>query len=305
VVQHYRIVAASAVGYRKLGNPTLVTREDRFHLGSITKLMTLTLVGGLVDQNVLSWNTTMAQMFPELVGTMQPAYRAVTVQQLLWHTSGMPYQPRTPESTTDGRARDAVGRRYEYVKAAGVDKPEAAPGTKNIYSGGTIIVASFLERRLKKSYEQLLTERIFSRLAMTRAGFGSMATVGQVDGPWEHRWENGKFVPVAPNAAQKIQARAPAGRNVYCSIFDLARFLSMHLFGAQGRSQFLSSETFRHLQFGKLEYAGSTGVNFAVCTIDQGKDYVVCVMTNAGGESAAKACEEVQSFVRDYLRTQE
>ena len=70
------------------------------------------------------------------VGTMQPAYRAVTVQQLLWHTSGMPYQPRTPESTTDGRARDAVGRRYEYVKAAGVVKPEAAPGTKNICSGG-------------------------------------------------------------------------------------------------------------------------------------------------------------------------
>ena len=35
--------------------------------------------GVLVDQGVLRWNSTMAEMFPGLAGEMQPAYRPVTV----------------------------------------------------------------------------------------------------------------------------------------------------------------------------------------------------------------------------------
>ena len=44
VVSHGRIIAASAVGVRRLGSPVPVTRVDRFHLGSIAKPMTATLV---------------------------------------------------------------------------------------------------------------------------------------------------------------------------------------------------------------------------------------------------------------------
>jgi len=39
-----------------------------------------------------------------------------------------------------------LDKRYEYVKATVMDQPEAMPGTKEIYCGGSIIVASFLER---------------------------------------------------------------------------------------------------------------------------------------------------------------
>jgi CubicO group peptidase (beta-lactamase class C family) len=69
-------------------------------------------------------------MFPELAKTMNPAYRRVTVAQLLSHSSGMPYQLNTPESLTDGRGKTVQDKRYEYVKAAVADPPEAPPGTK-------------------------------------------------------------------------------------------------------------------------------------------------------------------------------
>ena len=325
VIRRGKIIAASAVGVRRLGKDTPVTREDRFHLGSIAKPMTATLVARCVDAGEVAWSTTLADMFPELAGTMQPAYREVTVAQLLAHLSGMPYQPTTPESVTDARGPDAPGRRYAYVKAALADPPGAPPGTKVIYGGGPVIVASYLERKLRKPYETLMRERVFAPLAMTTAMFGNPAAVGTTDGPWEHDWKAGRFVPVAPRSAALAQARAPVGRNVVCSVIDLARFARMHLDGAQGRSAFLHPATFKVLHtplpgdhaapgwFVETEswagahtiwHNGSTGINQATCTLGVQRDFAVCVMTNAGGDPANKASDQVQYWVGDYLARQ-
>ena len=43
-------MVASAVGVRKQGDETSVTRDDRFHIGSVAKPMTATLAGILADQ---------------------------------------------------------------------------------------------------------------------------------------------------------------------------------------------------------------------------------------------------------------
>ena len=100
----------------------------------------------------------------------------------------------------------------------------------------------------------------------------------------------------------------------------------MNLDGARGRSQFLSTATFQRLHtrmpggdfapgwvvgpqtwMGKrtIWHNGSTGVNYATCGIGVERDFAVCVMTNAGGGPAAKACDDVQFFVGDYLKTLE
>src|SRR5262249_34459181 len=124
VVIDDRVVAASAVGVRVAGGTLAVRQNDHFHLGSIAKPMTATLIGVLVDEKKLRWDSTLARMFPELLKSMNAAYRPVTITQLLSHTSGMPYQPSTPESVTDGRARTLPGKRLEYTKAAVLDAPE-------------------------------------------------------------------------------------------------------------------------------------------------------------------------------------
>ena len=71
---------------------------------------------------------------------MQPGYRKVTVLQLLSHTGGFPFSPSMPMDQITARGRNGVDRRYGYVKAAIVDPPQAAPGTKVIYSGGPVVV---------------------------------------------------------------------------------------------------------------------------------------------------------------------
>ena len=60
VVKDGQICDRVAAGVRKWGDPTLVTTNDVFHLGSCTKSMTATLAAILIEQGKLRWNTTIA-----------------------------------------------------------------------------------------------------------------------------------------------------------------------------------------------------------------------------------------------------
>ena len=101
VVKNGEVIARSAVGVRALGTDVAVTDDDRFHLGSDTKAMTATLVGMMVDEGKLRWTSTIGEVLGAKVSGINPALAAVTLEQLLSHTGGIP---------TDNEDR-ALGRR--------------------------------------------------------------------------------------------------------------------------------------------------------------------------------------------------
>ena len=70
-----------------------MTTNDVFHIGSDTKSMTATLTAMLIEEGKLRWDTTIADVFPELKGKMDKQYEAVTVEQLLTHRGGVPGAP--------------------------------------------------------------------------------------------------------------------------------------------------------------------------------------------------------------------
>src|SRR5438477_9668180 len=93
VVKDGKICDRAAVGVRKSGDPTLVTTNDLFHIGSCTKSMTATLAAMFIEEGKLRWDTTLAESFPELRGKMDQQYESVTLEQLLTHRGGCPGQP--------------------------------------------------------------------------------------------------------------------------------------------------------------------------------------------------------------------
>jgi CubicO group peptidase (beta-lactamase class C family) len=105
VVKNGEVIARSAVGVRALGTDVAVTDDDRFHLGSDIKAMTATLVGMMVDEGKLRWTSTIGEVLGAKVSGMNPALAAVTLEQLLSHTGGIP---------TDNEDR-ALGRRLLSV----------------------------------------------------------------------------------------------------------------------------------------------------------------------------------------------
>ncbi len=324
VVLDDRVAAASVVGVRRAGDKMPAQRGDRFHVASIAKTMTATMIARFVDQGLISWDDRIEQMFPLLAPDARPAYRGVTLRQLLTHTGGMPYQPRTPESETDKHGSTARLKRQGYVMAALKDPPAVKPATKLIYGGGHILAAHYVEQITGSPYEDLMRDQVFLPLAMTTARFGPPATPGKLDGLWEHSREKGITQAMKPARAAFVQARAPAGRNLCMSITDLGRFAAEHLRGAHRESAFLRPGTFSYLQtplHGKrvapgwftgyprwargrvLHHSGSTGVNHALCHIVPEERFAVCVATNIsfkGLHSRLNAItEEVARLVQD------
>ena len=94
IVRGDRLVGIAAEGVRKVGDPAPIRVTDRFHLGSCTKAMTATLLGSVVDSGQLSWDSTLAAVFPNEANAMHADYRGVTLDQLLGHRGGLPDNTR-------------------------------------------------------------------------------------------------------------------------------------------------------------------------------------------------------------------
>ena len=57
IVRSGQIAEMGAVGRRSATANALATENDRWHLGSLTKAITATLAGVLVEQSVIDWQT--------------------------------------------------------------------------------------------------------------------------------------------------------------------------------------------------------------------------------------------------------
>jgi CubicO group peptidase (beta-lactamase class C family) len=315
VVFDGKIVATNAVGVRKEGDSQRVTAGDEYHLGSITKSMTATVAGMLVEQGKISWTTTVREVFPELKDQIDPKYRGVTLEQFLSQRGGAPHKA---PSDLWKKAWEAEGtpseQRLAYVKGLLARKPEADPGTKFIYSNqGYAIAGVMLERTAGKPWEDLMRTLLFEPLGMTSAGFGAPATEGKVDQPWGHTT---KPVPPSPGADNPL-AISPAGA-VHCSMEDLAKYVIFHMTGEQGASKLLKAETFKklHTAVGGGDYAlgwvimerdwahgrtlfhnGSNTMFFAVIWAAPNRNCAIVVATNMGSSKGEDACDDAATQV--------
>ncbi len=168
VVKNGEVVSVGAVGTRKGGEMIPVTVNDRFHLGSDTKAMTALLAAMLVEEGRLRWDSTVAEVFPELAEKMDAGLRRVTLEQLLSHTSGMPsdnedFGNLLKDSFSQEGNLDEL--RYWLVRQWSRLPLESRSGTKFAYSNmGYTIVGAMIERVGGKTWDELLTERIFMPL---------------------------------------------------------------------------------------------------------------------------------------------
>ena len=233
LVEGDRVVAIGAVGVRKIGSPDPFTVDDQVHLGSDTKAMTALLIGQLIEQKTLAFDTPMAEIFPELAAGMNPAMAKVTVGQLLNHTGGLPHDLNW---LTLGGA-SLKEQRLAAVKTALAAAPLSPPGTKDGYSNaGYVLLGAILEKKTGLAWEELIAERIFKPLHMTSAGFGPPGTPGKIDQPWGHAM---RLKILLPMQFDNPQVMRPAG-GVHCSIDDWAHFVSLMLPALCARQQMLN-----------------------------------------------------------------
>ena len=119
-------------GERRIGKGDLITPADRMHLGSLTKAITATLIGALAEKQLMTLETTIGQTFPELSAKIQPAYRDVSVRQLLSHAAGLPpYRTRGSLRWLLTLKGTPTEQRYAFVERVLTEPPRFEPGTRH------------------------------------------------------------------------------------------------------------------------------------------------------------------------------
>lgn len=308
VVTSDSIPSLDAVGFRMFGNPTRVTRDDRFHLGSVLKHQTSVLVAQLVASGSLSWSRTLADYLPDERATMRPEYADRTLRDLLSHTAGLIRDPGTVSTIVDARTARSMVVRTTLSFA-----PAATTGTYAYSNTGYMIAGAIVEKVLDKPFEQVMAERLWGPLGMTNAGWGAAGTA--LDQPAGHILDaNGTrtiVLPTSPNADNPPHY-GPAGR-AHMSIGDWARFTQALLRAEGGRdTPVLSATAWKALTQGfvatgpgtsygyglgvssrswaggrALSHDGTNTRHYAVTWIAPQRDFAVLLATNQYGPSVS------------------
>lgn len=308
-------------GVRALGQDDAVRRDDAFHVGSVTKSITATMLAALVERGTLRWDMTLAEVLPDV--PMRAEYRGVTIEQLLGHRGGI-VPHLTFNGAEMGRLVNLPGapaeQRAAYVREVLQLEPIGPAGGESRYSNaGYAIAGHIAERVTKREWSQLVDELVFKPLKLTTAGFGWPATPARPDRVRGHFGE-GNTARVQGLTEYDLGAfGAPAG-NVHASVGDLARYAALHLRGLRGRDGLLKAETIRRLHSapgGGAGYAygwviedahgarvhwhnGTAGTFYCLVTIYPEDDLAVVVALNAATSAGEPLARRLAETVRAH-----
>lgn len=289
---------AFATGLRAIGHAERVTTSDKWHLGSITKSMTATLVARLAQAGRISWDDTIGGVLGASISDMRTEYRDVTFRHLCSHRAGlqgnieMADLVRFPRTSSDSRAD-----RVAYARLGLLQAPAGPKEATFVYSNtGYVIAGAMLETKMGATWEALIQQHVFDPLGMASAGHGPPGTAGAYDQPLGHAPNAaGMMEPQAPDNGDSDNpvALGPAGR-VHANFEDVLKYLTAHC--AQ-RENFLNRASWQTLhtppfggpyamgfsrQGNALWHNGSNTLWYAEVMFDQSRGIVAAAAANDG-----------------------
>ncbi|WP_181899470.1 serine hydrolase domain-containing protein [Flagellimonas nanhaiensis] len=280
------VVEEVEIGIQSIDGENEIIQNSKWHLGSITKSMTATLVGILVDHGYLSWNTTIGDVASE--GYLED-YKDVTMVQLLSHTGGILAEdyPVDPSDT-----RDVSEIRQEWALAV-LNQPQGQIGTFSYSNNSYVVAGVMLELITQTSWEELMETFLLAPLGMTQTGFGAPGKNGNAHEPWGHHLEGGEWSPKNPTDifSDNPMALGPGG-TVHTTLNDLTKYIDLHL----GESSIINASTLEmlHTEVNDSGYALGWNINengifhsgsntnwFAQLYIDLDNNFVNFAVTNS------------------------
>ena len=307
-----RFKGVTVDGERRRSTGIPVTVNDRWHVGSIAKSMTATLIAVLEHEGKLSIDNAMLELLPDI--EMAAGWRPCTLQNLLTHTAGAPANfPMKVLKVWPDTAEELVAARRRFIAEILAEEPESPCGERYSYSNvGYTIVGHIAETIAGVPYETLIAQKVFTPLELKSAGFGPPKGDKPNQEPLGHMkllWFRFAIDPFE-SPADNTPVMAPAG-GLHLSIRDLARYGSIHLQGDSGTAtSLLPQESWERLHTPFLEnYAwgwvrynrewsggpvlwhnGSNTLWYALLMLLPAKNTVLAFATNDGAiEEAEKA----------------
>lgn len=160
------VIRAGRSNVRRPGAPRI---GDHMRIASIAKAFNGAVALRLAQKGTIGLDDTIGEWLPDMPAT----WFAVTLRQMLNHTSGLPDYTKSK-----GFAEQAQNDPREFVPPEGIidwvrgDALAFAPGTQYEYSNTDNIVAGLItEAASGKPYRKLLTRSVFDRAGLTETTF--------------------------------------------------------------------------------------------------------------------------------------
>lgn len=264
-----KIMHHEATGWADVERRQPMAKNTLFWIASMTKSVSAAAVMTLVDEGKLSLDAPASQWLPALKQARLasgPPAREITLRDLLSHSAGLRFPPRSP---SDGAMTLA-----EYTQEL-IKRPLSfEPGSAYEYGFGITVAGRIAEIASGQSFEELLAARIFRPLGMGDTTFHpNAAQRARIARTYRRTGPDGALAPAHnPFVTGEADVRhmpEPSG-GLFSTAADMARFYQMVLNGGEldGR-RILSRDavaemTRPHAAGGKpLNYALGWGCNTA------------------------------------------
>jgi CubicO group peptidase (beta-lactamase class C family) len=235
-------VVTAVHGLTSLRTQQPVTPQTMFQIGSITKVLTATLVMALVDEGRVELEAPVQTYLPWFALADGDVAAAVTVRHLLCHTAGF----EGDDFTDTGRGDDALRKYVEGLAKAGQIHPL---GEMFSYcNSGFSVLGMIVEAVTRDTWDEAIQTMLAQPLGLTMGTLAEQIilqphAVGHLDLPTSPEPDAATALQVAP-AWQLAKGVGPAGL-VAMSPTDLLVFGRMHV---DGGAPVLSAESVAAMQ---------------------------------------------------------
>jgi len=166
ISQREKIIYSKSIGKADIESNKFITEITKFRIGSISKMFTTVLIFKAIEEKKLSLSVTLDKFFPTIDNA-----KIITISNLLNHRSGIHNFTNDSIYLTYNTIQKTEMEMVNIIKDG---KSDFKPNTKAEYSNSNFVLLSFvLERIYKKTFGQLITEKIVKPLGLKNTYVGS------------------------------------------------------------------------------------------------------------------------------------
>jgi CubicO group peptidase (beta-lactamase class C family) len=241
IVHDGEVVYTQGFGVRKLGEASQIDEHTQYGIASVSKHMTASSLGILVDEGRLNWNDPVIKHIPWFRLSDSGATEMVTVSDLLTHQVGIGRILGNRLQFMTNRSREELIYRMRYHDFEQPFRSEYVYSNVMYTLAGEVVAAI-----TGQSWDNFMKERFFEPLGMTRTNTSIVDLHSDGNAAWPHQYIDGEVVPIS---RRNWDNASPAG-GVNSTMSDMARWIQLQL-GTPGEfagQTILSERTMRDIQ---------------------------------------------------------
>ena len=229
LVQDGKVVFAGGFGVREIGTAAKPDADTLYIVASNTKALTTLMLGKLLDEGKLTWETAATSLLPSFKLGDPDTTRRVLVKHLICACTGLPrqdyewlfqYQGVTPEGALKTLATiqptTKFGEMFQYSNSLA-----AAAG----FLGGHV---AFPKLELGAAYDEAMLTRVFRPLGMTSTTFDFKQALAGNHAAAHAPDVNGKPAPAVMDVNYSVIPVRPAG-GAWSNVRDMLKYVQMEL----------------------------------------------------------------------------